>query len=294
MCNVWQCVAVCCACCTMSHAYAVCCSALQCVAVRCSVLQRVAVCCSALQCIAVCCVAVRWYVHNARWYCVCTIVLCTHNTFVYAPWLQSWLLRTLKPTFNNNWQGSVKRVDCKVHILKSQHTLQHTAAHCNTLQHTATRCSTLQHAAAHCNTLQHTATRCSTIQRTAIRCNTLHHAATHRLQVDCKIEIHNAFTWDMTQSDGTCWIVTPSCDIVWQNSLIMGHATPLSCHTIRHYQRHVTPYAIINVMSYHTPLSTSCHTIRHYQRHVTPYHIVKVMSRQLWILRETLCDMTYW
>ena len=39
-----------------------------------------------------------------------------------------------------------------------QHTLQHTATHCNTLQHTATHCNTLQHTATHCNT--HIEARC--------------------------------------------------------------------------------------------------------------------------------------
>jgi len=75
-----------------------------------------------------------------------------------------------------------------------EHTLQHTATHCNTLQHTATHCNTLQHtllSLAYTNyiqtlargreshTLQHTATRCNTLQHTTTHCNTLQHNATH-------------------------------------------------------------------------------------------------------------------
>ena len=48
-----------------------------------------------------------------------------------------------------------------------QHTLQHTAAHCNALQHTATHCNTLQHTAANRITLQHIVTHCSTLQHLA-------------------------------------------------------------------------------------------------------------------------------
>jgi len=48
-----------------------------------------------------------------------------------------------------------------------EHTLQHTATHCNTLQHTATPRSALQHAAEHCNTQQHTAVHCNALQHTA-------------------------------------------------------------------------------------------------------------------------------
>ena len=66
-----------------------------------------------------------------------------------------------------------------------QHTMQHTATHCNTLQHTATHCNTLQHTAAYSNTLQHTATHCNTLQHTATHCNTLQHA----------IHAHRAQTW---------------------------------------------------------------------------------------------------
>ena len=35
-----------------------------------------------------------------------------------------------------------------------QHTLQHTATHCNTLQHIAAHCDTLRHTATHFNTLE--------------------------------------------------------------------------------------------------------------------------------------------
>jgi len=70
LCNVLQCVAVCCSeplqCCSVLLCAAVCCSVLQCVAVCCSLLQCVAVCCrepphcchpfdNAPQCVAVCC-----------------------------------------------------------------------------------------------------------------------------------------------------------------------------------------------------------------------------------------------
>jgi len=61
------------------------------------------------------------------------------------------------------------------HCNTLQHTLQHTATHCNTLQHNATHCNTLQQTATHygtlaphCTTLQHTATHCNTLQHTAI------------------------------------------------------------------------------------------------------------------------------
>ena len=56
--------------------------------------------------------------------------------------------------------------------LDGNHTLQHTATHCNTLRHTTTHCTTLQHPATHCNTLQHTATHY----------NKLQHIATYPLQ----------------------------------------------------------------------------------------------------------------
>ena len=65
------------------------------------------------------------------------------------------------------------------HSLPLQHTLQHTATHCNTLQHIALSCNTLQHTATHCNTLQHTATHCSTLQHTATHCSILQHTAAH-------------------------------------------------------------------------------------------------------------------
>ena len=57
-------------------------------------------------------------------------------------------------------------------MISLQHTLQHTATHCNTLQHTATHCSTLQHTG-HCNTLQHTAIHCNTVQHSPMNCDTL-------------------------------------------------------------------------------------------------------------------------
>jgi len=60
-----------------------------------------------------------------------------------------------------------------------QHTLQHTATHCNILQHTATRCNTLQRTATHCKALQRTATHCNTLQHTTTHCNTLQWAATY-------------------------------------------------------------------------------------------------------------------
>jgi len=90
------------------------------------------------------------------------------------------------------------------------HTLQHTATHCNALQkvilhystpqpaathcnklqhspnvanqsetHTATHHNTLQCTAACCIALQHAATSCNTLQHPATGCNTLQQAATH-------------------------------------------------------------------------------------------------------------------
>ena len=71
------------------------------------------------------------------------------------------LVAALIPRHGNTLQHTVcsvcvLEVDEQVTILKSLHTLQHSATLCNTLQHTATHCNTLQHTAAHCSTLQHT------------------------------------------------------------------------------------------------------------------------------------------
>jgi len=100
-----------------------------------------------------------------------------------------------------------------------QHTMQHTATHCNALQRIATHCNTPQHTTTYYNTLQntatiaagagmlqqdhlilknkvpshcisnilqhtaitlqHTATHCSALQHTAAHCNTQQRTATH-------------------------------------------------------------------------------------------------------------------
>ena len=69
-------------------------------------------------------------------------------------------------------------VSCVCRCNTLQHTLRHTAIHCNTLQHTAMHCNTLQHTATHCNTLQHAATHCSTF------CNTKGGVA-----YDCRLDV---------------------------------------------------------------------------------------------------------
>jgi len=83
---------------------------------------------------------------------------------------------------------------------------------------------------------------------------------------------HDSIGWDLLNRDSFVWHrVTELVDNGACDSPVVSYHTPLStsCHTIRHYQRHVIPYPIINVMSHHTPLSTSCHTIPHCQSHVT-------------------------
>jgi len=82
----------------------------------------------------------------------------------------------------------------ELQICRLNHSLQHTATHCNALQHIATHCNTLQHTTTHCNTAAHcnrgmeaadmvfqslAATHCNTLQHTATHCNTLQQTATH-------------------------------------------------------------------------------------------------------------------
>ena len=93
-----------------------------------------------------------------------------------------------------------------------QHTLEHTATHCNTLQYTAS------HATTHCNALHHTAPHCNirdnketshmnqhtlrnTVQHSATHCNTLQHTAT---------------------------LVTPRRRVTQSNRFIPQHSTALS------------------------------------------------------------------
>ena len=112
------------------------------------------------------------------------------------------------------------------------HTLQHTAAHCNTLQHTATHCTTLHHTATHCNTLQHTATHCTTLHHTAPHCNTLQHTATmrHSLLQEALTES----TLKMANAVELHKITTTPCNTLQQhtatthcNNTLQQHAAPL-------------------------------------------------------------------
>jgi len=84
-------------------------------------------CCHVLQCVAVCCSVLQ-----------CVAV---------------WCMYPFK-----------RRGNSMSHVPHIQHTLQHTATHCNTLQHTATHCNTLSWPMASAMWLQHTATHCNTLQ----------------------------------------------------------------------------------------------------------------------------------
>jgi len=91
--------------------------------------------------------------------------------------------RALQKSCQNSCIHTFKRALCTPKSTlyvpsKTEHSMQHTATHCNTLQHTATHCNTLHHNATHCNTQQHTVTLCNTLHYTVPH-NALQHAATH-------------------------------------------------------------------------------------------------------------------